>query len=186
MQALPRSRSNRPRPPLDPARLEELALGYVARFATSGGRLTAYLQRKLRERGWAEDLPPPDIAALVARFAERGYLDDAAYAAARGEGLLRRGYGARRVDEALAQAGIAAPLRDAARGSEGERRRAALAFARRRRYWPYAEAPCLDPVTREKQVAAFLRAGHPLASARRLADAESLEDAEEWANEDVD
>ena len=78
--------------PLDQRRLEELALAYVARFATSSGKLTAYLARKLRERGWAEDAgPPPDLAALAARYAEIGYLDDAAYARSKGEGLLRRG-----------------------------------------------------------------------------------------------
>jgi regulatory protein len=34
--------------PLDPARLDELALTYVARFATSAAKLERYLKRKLR------------------------------------------------------------------------------------------------------------------------------------------
>src|SRR5690606_22662366 len=38
--------------PLDAARLDELALTYVARFATSAAKLERYLKRKLRERGW--------------------------------------------------------------------------------------------------------------------------------------
>ncbi|WP_245978597.1 RecX family transcriptional regulator, partial [Aurantiacibacter xanthus] len=81
-------------------------MNYVARFATSSGRLEAYLARKLRERGWEEGEPGPDIPALVADFASRGYVDDEAYARTRSEGLLARGYGARRVGEALRQAGI--------------------------------------------------------------------------------
>ena len=175
----------RPLPkPLDAALLDAIALAYVARFATSGGKLAAYLARKLREHGWQEDAPPPDIAALVERMAAQGYIDDAGYALAKGQGLLRRGYGARRIEGALVQAGIAAEIREAARGDETERRRAALAFARRKRFWPYAEARNLDRAAREKQVGAFLRAGHPLAYARRLADAASLEDAESWADED--
>jgi regulatory protein len=168
--------------PLDGPALEALALTYVARFATSTGKLADYLKRKLRERGWAEDTPA-DIAAVVGRLAERGYVNDAGYAQAQGEGLRRRGYGARRIETALDHAGIAPDLRAAARGSETERRHAALAFARRKRLWPYAAERCLDPATRQKHMAAFLRAGHGLDHTRRVMDALSLEDAEEWADE---
>ena len=47
----PPSNGRKPRSsrPLDKARLEELALAYVARFATSAARLESYLARKLRE-----------------------------------------------------------------------------------------------------------------------------------------
>ena len=168
--------------PLDAPALEALALTYVARFATSTGKLSDYLKRKLRERGWAEE-GHADIPEIVGRLAERGYVNDAGYAQAQGEGLRRRGYGARRIDTALDHAGIAPALRAAARGSETERRHAALAFARRKRLWPYAEGRCLDPATRQKHTAAFLRAGHGLDHARRVMDAASLEDAEEWADE---
>ena len=51
--------------PLDRARLDELALAYVARFATSAGKLERYLLRKIRERGWEGD-SPADPAAIVA------------------------------------------------------------------------------------------------------------------------
>lgn len=169
-------------PPLDGPALDALALTYVARFATSSGRLSTYLKRKLRERGWAEQTPP-DVAAVVARMTERRYLDDAAYAAAKGEGLRRRGYGARRIETALDHDGIAAPLRAAARGSETERRHAAMAFARRKRFWPYSGEPCLDPALRRKQLAAYLRAGHGLDHVRRVMDARDLADLEEWADE---
>lgn len=75
--------------PLDTLQLNELALGYVARFATSAGRLTDYLKRKLRERGWDGDVPP-DLAAVVARLVDLKYIDDAGFAQARGAGLLAR------------------------------------------------------------------------------------------------
>jgi regulatory protein len=169
-------------PPLDGPALEALALAYVARFATSTGKLADYLKRKLRERGWAEDVPA-DIPGIAARLAERGYVNDAGYAQAQGEGLRRRGYGARRIDSALDHAGIAPALRVAARGSETERRHAALAFARRKRIWPFASARAGDPATRQKHMAAFLRAGHGLDQVRAVMDAQSLEDAEEWADE---
>ena len=50
---------------------------------------------------------PPAIADLVARLAGLGYIDDAAFATARAASLQRRGYGERRVNQALYAAGIA-------------------------------------------------------------------------------
>ena len=45
---------------------------------------------------------------------------------------------------------------------------AALGFARRRRVGPYASGPAADPALRERQVAAFARAGHAPGLARRI------------------
>ena len=58
--------------------------------------------------------------------------------------------------------------------------RAALALAKKRRFGPFGnELP--DRTVREKQLAAMLRAGHPLDLARALLAAASVEDAEDWA-----
>jgi regulatory protein len=171
----------KPRPlrPLDPSRLEELALAYVARFATSAAKLERYLLRKLRERGWdGEDEAP--VPALVARFVAAGYVDDEAFARARSGSLLRRGYGQRRISQALGAAGIAADLREAVRAGQPEARRAALAMARKRGFGPFGRASP-DRAQREKQVAAMLRAGHRLDSARELVNAADIEAAEAWA-----
>jgi regulatory protein len=176
----PRGARHGPRP-LDGARLDELALAYVARFATTAAKLERYLARKLRERGW--DGPgAPDPAALVARYVALGYVDDVAYARARSGGLLRRGYGPRRVRQALAEAGIGEETRQATQPGEADERKAALALARRRRFGPFgAERP--DRQQREKQLAAMLRAGHSLDSAREMVDAASERAAEQWAAE---
>ncbi len=165
--------------PLDSARLEELALAYVARVATSAAKLEAYLRRKLRERGWEGKGEPP-VAALAARFVASGYVDDLAYAKAKTGGLLRRGYGARRIAQSLHAAGIAEAVREEVRPDHHAQRAAALALARKRRFGPFGAAP-LDRPAREKQIAAILRAGHPLDSARRLVDALSEEAALAWA-----
>lgn len=174
-----RGRERRRPRPLDAARLEELALAYVARFATSAVKLERYLQRKLRERGW-EGARGPDVAALVGRYVALGYVDDAAYARAKGGSLLRRGYGPRRVRQALAEAGIDEETRDEARAGAAAERRAALALARKRGFGPFGTTPP-DREKREKQLAAMLRAGHPLDSAREMVDAASEAAAEEWA-----
>ena len=153
--------------PLDGEGLERLALFYAARYATTRARLTAYLGRKLRERGWAGKGPPP-VESLVERLAELRYVDDRAFAASRAASLGRRGYGERRVRDALAAAGIgeedAADARELARG---EAWAAALRFAERRRIGPFAEAEG-DRAAREKALGAMLRAGHPIDVARRL------------------
>lgn len=187
MQANRPSRPRAKRPPkppprpLDAARLRDLALAYVARFATSGGRLEAYLGRKLRERGW-DGAGEPEIPALVAHFAELGYIDDAAYARARSGELLRRGYGPRQVSQALGQAGIGEELRVAVRASDHEARAAALHFARKRRFGPFAAGPA-DRAIREKQLAAMIRAGHGFAVARAVLDAADEDEAEAWVSE---
>ncbi|WP_182912089.1 regulatory protein RecX [Sphingomonas cavernae] len=156
-----------PRPPLDSAALERLALHYVERYATTRAKLRAYLERKLRERGWDGEGSPPH-EALVARFAERGYVNDRLFAESRAEALARRGYGARRVDSALRIAGIEDADAAVARAEAHERGwDAALTYARRKKIGPFALEPS-EENRRQKQLAAMLRAGHPFEFAKLL------------------
>lgn len=167
--------------PLDPPRLEEMALAYVSRFATTQAKLRSYLQRKVRERGWAGE-DPPALEALVERYAERGYVDDESWARMKAGSLLRRGYGARRVNEALGHAGVDEDLRGEMVPDEFQQREAALAFARRRRFGPFAREEA-DRAVREKHLAAMLRAGHRMDIARRILEADAPEAAQEWVEE---
>ena len=182
-------KERRPPAPLDPARLEALALAYTARFATSAGRLEDYLERKLRGAGWAGDgqgegeEAPVLIAALIARFVKAGYVDDAGYAEAKAGSMLRRGLGARRISGALTQAGIAEDIRADVAPDSSAARRAALVFARKRRFGPFGAEPPDGPRA-QKQLAAMLRAGHAMDMARALIRAHSAEEAESWAAED--
>jgi len=147
-----------------------LAIRYVGRYATTRAKLAQYLSRKIAENGWDGESAPP-VEAIVARCAALGYVDDAAFAAARGAALGRRGFGARRIGQALHAAGIdaddAAPVCAAARDTALE---SALLFARRKRIGPFAQTPS-DPDGRRRALAAMLRAGHPLDIARRVTDA---------------
>lgn len=160
----------RPRPPLDSDSMRDMALRYVSRFATSRAKLLAYLNRKLKERGWdGEGAPQPE--QLVERLAELRYVDDRSFAVMKSASLTRRGYGARRVAETLRADGIAETDREEADvQTQGEAWAAADRFARRKRIGPYAQASP-DPRQREKWIAAFLRAGHSYAMARRWTDA---------------
>jgi regulatory protein len=159
------AKNRRPRPPLNPARLNELALAYVGRFATTRAKLRTYLQRKVRERGW-EGAAPPDLDGMAERFAELGYIDDQAYALSKSRSLTGRGYGLRRVEQSLHAAGVAeadaGPARHHAQEGGVE---AALRFAERRRLGPFANEPA-DRQEREKAIATMIRAGHPFNLAR--------------------
>lgn len=155
-------------PPLDKERLQELALRYVAKYATSRAKLRSYLARKLRERGWIGD-DEPDLQALASHFADLGYIDDPSYALTKSRMLSARGFGKRRLVETLHRAGV----------SEGDSRAAldvadlqavdaALRFARRHRLGPFATQKA-DRTQREKWIAAMIRAGHAFSLARAIA-----------------
>jgi regulatory protein len=166
--------------PLTSARIEELALAYVARFATTQAKLRSYLQRKLRERGWEGDGSPP-VDDLVRRYVDLGYIDDAAWARMKAGSLLRRGYGARRVGEALHVAGVDDEVAQDLRPDEFAQRRAAQVLAQRRRFGPFAVQPP-DRPQREKQVASLVRAGHRLDIARAIVDAGDPDAVEAWVD----
>lgn len=164
------ARPSRPRPPLDEEGLERLGLFYAGRYATTRAKLSEYLRRKVRERGWAGSASPP-VERLVERFAALGYVDDRAFAQARSASLGRRGYGERRVGMALKSAGIGeedrAPAMESAReGAVAAARR----YAQRRRLGPFADSPP-DRAGRRKAAAAMLRAGHPIDVVRLVLDA---------------
>ncbi|MBA3940137.1 MAG: RecX family transcriptional regulator [Sphingopyxis sp.] len=161
---------DRSRKPLGAAKLDELALAYVARFATSRAKLLRYLSRKVRESEWMDEIDAMTACEAVADRMERlRYLDDRQYAAMRAGAMTRRGLGVRRVRAQLHVDGIAAEdSGEAIEAAEGAAVAAAIGFARRRRFGPFAVRAADDPALRERQVAAFARAGHSLALARRI------------------
>ena len=155
-------------PPLNEEKLGELALRYVGRFATTRSKLRAYLERKVRERGW-DGVRPPDLEVLADRFASLGYIDDASYALAKSRALTGRGYGTRRVDQALRIAGIEEDDGAAARELANDQAvESALRFAERRRLGPFAKEWLADPRDRQKAIAAMVRAGHSFALANTI------------------
>lgn len=153
--------NKKPRRPLDQERLERLGIYYVGRFATTRAKLRAYLLRKLKERGW-EGEKAPEVEGLVEKFSTLGYIDDRAFAASRAASLQRRGFGVRRIGQALNAAGIepedTAPAQEAIEEGAWD---AAMKFAQRKRIGPFAKEEA-DRQERQKAFAAMMRAGHPL------------------------
>jgi regulatory protein len=180
--------------------LRDLALSYAARFATTGAKLEGYLARKIRTRGVAEDgegrTLELDVTGLVTQMIELGYVDDDAYARGRSRDLTARGYGARRVEQALWAAGVEEEVRENNAPGEAESRRAALLLAKKRRFGPFAREKHDEEIAedengnplerrklREKHVAAMLRAGHQYDHVRFIMDAAELAEVEEWLSE---
>ena len=165
----------KPKKPLTPESLRWFALRYVERFATTEAKLVAYLNTKLRERGWAGEGEAP-IAEMAAQLVQLGYVNDRIYAEAKARGLQARGFGARRVGQALTAAGIDKDLR-AEIGDSVNAEDAAMAYARRKRIGPYGPK-VEDRALRQKQFAAMMRAGHPFEVAKRVLgmSADELED----------
>jgi regulatory protein len=174
------STQKKPAPPLDNRRLRDLALHYTGRYATTRAKLTAYLQRKIRDRGWKDGEPYADLIEMVNGFAELGYVNDAAFADAKARSFVRRGYGARRLEQELHAAGIEDPDAISAREETAAGAFASAdAFARRKRIGPYANDTA-SPEQKQKQLAGFMRAGHGFGLARRFVNAapgEEVDDA---------
>ena len=183
-------RENKPREykpreprPIDAAQLQEMAIGYAARYATTAAKLRRYLQRKLRERVWTP-AEPPDIDALVGRITTLGYVDDRVYAASKQRDLTARGFGLGRVRGALAAAGVSrddvSAVLTPEDGTPDNPYAPAIAFARRRRFGPFArEGTPSDPARRNRELSAMVRAGHGFDVARRILMARDEAAAEE-------
>ena len=193
----PSARKRKRSAPLDETSLRDLALAYVARFATTAAKLEGYLARKIRERGVAEDddgrVSDLDVTGLVTRLIELGYIDDDAYARSRSRDLTQRGYGKRRVEQALWAAGVEEQTRADNAPGEAASRRAAMLLARKRGFGPVSRVSGddhdeleADRKRREKQVAAMLRAGHLYEHVQFILEAAEPVAVEEWVVEAED
>lgn len=201
--------------PLTAQKLRDMALRYVARYATSSHKLRQYLQRKLKERGWDSDAPA-DIDALVVYCVAQGFVDDALYADTKAASLTRRGYGARRIADTLHMAGIGDKDAQGARDhGDAMRWAAALTLAKRRKIGPFraSDARADDDTSlqdsglqdnsrqndeqayqqreqnqknRQKHIQMMVRSGHDFAVAATLVDARNLEQLRAIGDEQLD
>lgn len=160
------------------ASLENAALHYLERFATSSENLRRVLLRRVRRAAQTHGDDPAEgaalVEALIARWRAAGLLDDAAYAEAKVRGLHRRGASPRAIRMALAARGVEAGLAEGAvqalgGGADFE---AAVNLARRRRLGPF-RAEAARAGWRQRDLAALGRAGFGWEVARRVIDAES-------------
>lgn len=168
----------KPIPPLNSSGLRSLALFYVGKYATTRKKLNQYLSRKIRERGW-DDPDPPNIDEMVEEFNERGYIDDALFAATKARSLVSRGYGIKRLEQDIYANGIeGGDQTEALALLHDNQWQAAENFARKKRIGPYSsEEPSREQ--RQKQLGAFLRAGHDMKIAQKFVNADP-DDVIDW------
>jgi regulatory protein len=158
------------------ANLENAALRYLERFASSSGNLRRVLLRKvvLSAQAHGSDAREGEriIDTLIERFLRAGLIDDRSYAEQKALSLRRRGtsrYGIRGKLALKRVAGelIAETLQGLdAQTSESELA-AACALVRRRRLGPYRASGVRQHFAR-KDFAALARAGFGLGIARRV------------------
>jgi len=170
--------------------LENAALFYLGRFASSSGNLRRVLMRKVaranRERDAAETAAGAGMVDdIIARYLKSGLLDDRAYATQAAASLARRGASRFSIAGKLAQKGVDPELAAEAIAALDEggasELAAACALVRRRRLGPY-RPPGKRAEWRQKDLASLARAGFGLDLARRVLRAPDVETLERLAS----
>ena len=156
--------------------LDNVALHYLGRFASSAADLRRVLMRRVARAAEHHGNDPAEgaalVEALILRFQQAGLVDDRRYAEARASSLRRRGGSRRAISAKLTQHGVERPLiaatlqalTDEAGGSDLA---AACAFIRRRRLGAY-RAAAARPTSPEKDMAVLARAGFSFDVARKV------------------
>lgn len=169
-----------------PQSLENAALFYLQRFASSAENLRRVLMRRVERSVRIHDTDRDEgraaVDALVDRFQASGLLDDRAYAESRAMTLHRRGVPARGIRARLMEKGVApdhieVALAGLAGTGDNTDFAAAVNLARRRRLGVYRPLPAREDM-REKDLAALARAGFSYDIARRILEADTPEDLE--------
>ncbi|WP_374385150.1 regulatory protein RecX [Dongia sp.] len=164
--------------------LDQIALDYLARFATSRKRVEDMLTRRIRKSAhFHGDDPAPLLAAIpeiIAKLQRQRFLDDASFAGMKAASLTRRGTSRQKVAAKLAHLGINPDDRSKALGGLADEfgnaeEAAAIAYAKRRRLGPYRARHIAGAQRTEQEkrdLAAMARAGFGFDLARRVLGAE--------------
>ncbi|WP_374650201.1 regulatory protein RecX [Dongia sp.] len=162
------------------ADLDQIALDYLARFATSRKRVEEMLTRRVRRSAhFHGDDPAPLLAAIpaiIAKLERNRFLDDESFAGMKAASLTRRGTSRRQVGAKLAKLGIDPDARGRAiAGLVDEfgnaEEAAAIAYAKRRRLGRYRARHIAGEQRMEqarRDLAAMARAGFGFDLARRV------------------
>lgn len=173
---------------ITPSYLENAALHYLERFASSSANLRRVLMRKVARSvaHWGGDAADhaAQVDAVIAKLSRLGYLNDAAYAEAKVRALHRAGKGSRTIRATLAAKGVGAEQTASALDALAEDvpepdLAAAIRLAKKRRLGPFRAQGRED--MRQKDLAALARAGFDFDTCRRVVEAESAEALEDLA-----
>ncbi len=163
-------------------RLENIAIYYLQRYASSAENLRRVLLRRadkaLHVHGGDREEIRQWIDDLVKRMIRSDVLNDLRYALGRATALRRLGRAPAKIRAQLAAKGVSQPIIDDVLAEtavtdtgEDAALEAALAYARRRRLGPFSEKPDTHDEIRaqnKKHLAALARAGFTYDVARRV------------------
>lgn len=165
--------------------LEQAALAYLERYASSAENLRRVLMRRVERAVRAEAATREEgrarVDAVIAKLEDKRLLDDRQYAEARARSLSRQGRSKARIAQRLSAKGVDSETVEAALGAAIEDGhsdlRAALKLARKRRLGPF-RAKADRKERRERDMAALGRAGFSFEIARKVIDAENPDSLE--------
>ena len=175
-----------------PQNLANAALHYLGRYAASEASLRQVLRNRLwraaqQHPGFSDDRDRMTalqgaIEQLIEKYKKLGVLNDAALAEAKVKSLRREGRSCRAIIQKLGMKGISRSLVKSALeknaddvSPEEAEINAATILARRRKMGPFRKISA-DADVRRKDLAAMARAGFSLDIARRVLNAERVED----------
>jgi regulatory protein len=158
--------------------LENAALYYLQRYATSAENLRRVLARKVKRSCAFHKVPEdefhPLIDSLIRRYQSSGLLNDTGFAEAKAATLRRQGKSRRTIEAKLKEKGLGrADIEKAIEKAGGEDEHelaAACAHARKKKLGRWRIKPLKDPRDASKEMAAMARAGFSYDVARRALD----------------
>lgn len=179
MDKTPATRQKQPRK-ISAKYLENAALYYLQRYASSSENLRKVLTRKVQKSCTFHKVEAdefyPVIDKLILRYISSGLLNDTAYAegrvaSLRRQGLSKQGIAAKLQVKGLKRAEIEKALAevDAEKGENAELQ-AALTLARKKKIGRFRTKPDADIKLRQKELAAMGRAGFSYETARQALD----------------
>ena len=172
---------------ITPTSLENAALYYLERFATSSENLRRVLLRRVERSAKHHDTDIEACAMLIEdlinRYQASGLLDDAVFARAQAASMNRRGKSVRAIRGHLMQKAVGADnidkaLKDLAVDVGDLDLAAAIAYAQKRRIGPYRKKENA-PGVRDKELAALARNGFSYSLAQLIVDANNADELEQ-------
>lgn len=169
-----------------PASLENAALYYLQRFATSAENLRQVLIRRIQRSTKHHEIDSEAcirlVNELIGRYQESGLLDDRVYARAQAVSLNRRGKSLRAIRVRLRQKAVGSDIIDDTVRALGDEigdadRAAAIAYARKRRFGPFRTKDA-TPENRDKELAALARSGFSYSLSRSIIEAIDIDELE--------
>ena len=146
--------------------LENAALHYLGRYASTAANLRRVMRRKIQRSAKAHEQNPEEfliiLEDMIERYVRSGLINDESFARARTDSLRRSGASRKTIAVKLQIKGVERAMVDTvAKGTEEDEMTAARVFARKKQLGPHRKKKVQD-VRKEdaKDIAKMARAGY--------------------------